>query len=273
MGNFEKDRQALEKMIENKTICWSIVNQVDRDRSGANGEYMSLSMPKMNDLGVRGDEDCVIYAKEADADNQNFRVINLIGRKIPFVILDVDANNKRLICSRKEAQNILKRDMLQGLASKHIYEGTVVGFSNYGGYIEVNGITGYLRNRDLTEDHSSIQEHLKLGDKLNVRCKEITQEDGYIYWEAIIKVRRSQPLEYTFKVGSVVVGRVVRISDFKQGIGVFVNLQTGIDALCPVPRELEIEENVKVAVRIEQIMPGPNRNAAPHIRGRIIRVC
>ena len=68
-------------------------------------------------------------------------------------------------------------------------------------------------------------------------------------------------------------GRVVRISDFKQGVGVFVNLQTGIDVLCPVPRELEIEDGVNVAVKIEQIVPNPRANAAPRIRGRIIRMC
>ncbi len=271
MSHFEKDQEALSGMIEKETICWGTVSQVDRDETGS--EYAILNMSKMNDLGVRGDEVCVIYAQEADASNENYHVINLIGRKIPFIVLDVDVKNERLICSRKEAQNALKRDMLQGLASGHIYEGTVVGFNNYGGYIEVNGVSGYLRNRDLTEDHSDIREHLKIGDKLDVRCKEISAESGYLYWEAVIKVRRSQPLKYTFKVGSIVMGRVVRISDFKQGVGVFVNLQTGIDVLCPVPRELEIEDGVNVAVKIEQIVPNPRANAAPRIRGRIIRMC
>lgn len=114
----------------------------------------------------------------------------------------------RLVCSRKRAQELLKASMLQGLASGKVYEGEVVGFSRYGGCIEIGGVTGHIRNSDFTDDHSDIREYLKLG----------------------------------------------------------------IDALCSMPRDLEVEEDSRVSIRIESVNPGKNPNDAPRIRGRIIRV-
>jgi len=52
---------------------------------------------------------------------------------------------------------------------------------------------------------------------------------------------------------------------------VFVNLKTGIDALCSMPREVEIQEGSRVSLKIETITPGQRPTDAPRIRGRILR--
>ena len=132
-------------------------------------------------------------------------------------------------------------------------------------------MTGHVRNSDFTRDHSDIREYVKLGDKVEVRCKEVSKA-GYIFWEAANKQHRTHPLAFDFEPDTIVLGTVVRIADFGQSAGVFVNLQLGIDALCPLPRELEIEENSRVSVKIESVTPGKRPTDAPRIRGRIIRV-
>lgn len=264
---FDKDKVGLEDLMAKATICWGEVTRLARDADGQS--YMVIILPMMQQHQISGGEKCVIFADEADADNVNPRLINLMGRKVPFIITGFDEEEDRLLCSRKKAQEALKASMLQGLQSGQVYEGRLTGFSQYGGYIEVNGVTGHIRNSDFSEDHSDIREYLKAGDKVEVKCKEISSE-GYIFWEVVSKVRRSKPIEHDFERDTIVLGRVARISNFPNSIGVFVNLKLGIDALCPLPRDIEIEEGSRVTMKIETITPGLKPTDPPRIRGHIV---
>ena len=269
--NYEMDREALEKLMADETVCWAEVTRLARDADGQG--YMVLMLPRDIDKGIKaGGEKCVIYGSEADADTPNLHLMSLMGRRVPFVICSIDEEKGWLTCSRKRAQQILKSSMLQSLQSGKIYEGEVVGFSRYGGYVEVGGITGHIRNSDFTTDHSDIREYLKMGDRVEVRCKEISNPDGYIFWEAVNKRHRTHPLDYDYEPDTIVLGTVVRVADFGRSTGVFVNLQLGIDALCPMPRDLEIEENSRVSIKIESVSPGKRPTDPPRSRGRIIRV-
>ena len=266
----ERDLQALEVLMQNETICWGEVTRLAREEDGQG--YMVTMMPAMSQHGISGGERVVIYDSEADADSTRPHLMNLVGRRIPFVVTAAEADSDRLIGSRKKAQTALKAVMVQDLANGRIYEGTVTGFSRFGAYIEVNGVTGHLRNSDFSSDHSDVREYLSVGDSIEVKCKELSQE-GYIYWEVMSKVHRTKPIEHDFEPDTVVLGRVVRINNFERGVGVFVNLKTGIDALCSLPREIEVEEGALVAVKIESVTPGRRPTDTPRIRGRIARVC
>lgn len=267
---YEIDKEALSVLMENETVCWGEVSRLARDPDGKS--YMTVLLGKNQEIGIKeGGEKCVIYADEADTDSDNPYLMSLMGRRIPFIIMGTDEDGGRLLCSRKKAQDQLKAAMLQGLAAGKVYEGELVSFSRYGGYIEVSGVTGHIRNSDFSTDHSDIKEYMRPGDKVEVRCKEVSQE-GYIFWEALNKVHRTNPLEYDFEEDTIVMGTVVRIADFKRSSGVFVNLQLGIDALCPVPRELEIEEGSRVSMKIESITKDKDPTKPPKIRGRIVRV-
>lgn len=272
--NFKKDSEGLQKLIEEEVVCWAEVTRLMH--SDDNTNYLVMTMPRMLDHHIDGGERCVIFEGESDAEaktveQQKSRLLYLMGRKIPFVVIGVDEDNDRLICSRKKAQVILKTTMAQKLVDGHVFEGQLTGFSKYGAFVEINGVTGYIRNGDFSDDHSNIREFLSVGDKLEVRCREMTPE-GAIFLEVVNKFRRSKPVEHDFEPNSVVMGRVTRINNFAQGIGVFVNLQLGIDALCSVPRDIEVEEDSRVLVKIESVMPGKRPTDSPRIRGRILRV-
>lgn len=267
---FAKDLRPLENLMNEEVIVWGEVTRLARDQDGQG--YMIAELPVMAQHKIAGGERCVIFADEADADNVNPRLMNLIGRKIPFVILAVDEENDWLICSRKKAQLHLKGTMIQGIADGNIYEGELVGFSRFGAYIEVNGVTGHIRNSDFTDDHSDVREYLVVGDTVQVKCKEVSSE-GYIFWEATSKMHRTKPVVHDFEPDMVVTGRVIRISNFANGVGVFVNLKVGIDALCGMPRETEVEEGSRVAVKIDTVTPGSKPTDPPRIRGHILRVC
>lgn len=268
--SFETDMAGIQSLMESETICWGEVNRLARDGDGRS--YMSLDMPKMYNHQVAGGERCIIFEDEADDDTEHPKLINLMGRRIPFVVLSVDDDENVLICSRKKAQKHLKASMIQSLQTGTIYEGEVTGFSRFGGFVEVNGVSGHIRNSDLTNDHSDIREYLSIGDTIEVRCKEITPA-GSITWDVLTKLHRTQPISHDFEPGIIVLGRVVRLQNFDRGVAVFVNLAVGIDALCPMPREVEVEDGSRVMVKIDTVTPGRKATDAPRIRGRIIRVC
>ena len=77
-----------------------------------------------------------------------------------------------------------------------------------------------------------------------------------------------------FDQGAMVLGRVVDIKNFPQGLGVFVQMndQKELDILCGMPPELEIEKNVSVIVRITSITPGESEFDKPRLRGHILRL-
>ena len=270
---FKKDNDGLQKIMENETVCWAEVSRLMRNEDE---HYLILTMPRMLDHQIGGGERCVIFEGESDADaktaeQQRSRLMYLMGHRVPFVVTGIDEENERLICSRKRAQEILKTTMAQKLVDGHVFEGQLTGFAKFGAFVEINGVTGFIRNGDFSDDHSSIKEFLSVGDKLEVRCREMTPE-GAIFLEVVKKFHRNKPVEHDFEPNSVVMGRVSRISNFSQGVGVFVNLQLGIDALCPMPRDIQIEEDARVLVKIDTVTPGKKPTDSPRIRGRILRV-
>jgi hypothetical protein len=137
----------------------------------------------------------------------------------------------------------------------------------------VNGIMGILRNADYSTDHSRINERYKVGDHISVRCKSETA-NRRIVWETVNKFHRTEPVVCDFDQGAMVLGRVVDIKNFPQGLGVFVQMndQKELDILCGMPPELEIEKNVSVIVRITSITPGESEFDKPRLRGHILRL-
>ena len=101
----EKDLNGLQTMMEKEVICWGDISRLARDADGQS--YMVTELPLMNQYRVSGGERCIIFSCDADSDNVNPYLMNLMGRRVPFVVTSIDEENDRLICSRKRAQQLL----------------------------------------------------------------------------------------------------------------------------------------------------------------------
>ena len=77
-----------------------------------------------------------------------------------------------------------------------------------------------------------------------------------------------------FDVGAIILGRVVDIKNFPQGVAVFVqaNDQKELDVLCGMPAEMEIEKKVSVIIKITSINYPEDELEKPRLRGYIMRV-
>lgn len=269
MGNVEnivKDKDILLELKEKEEILWGEVVRVGQ--TPEKRAYMLLNTDAKN---CAKNYPCIIYREEADAEFKRGSLVYLLGHKIPYVIIKVDEEKARLEGSRKIAQEKSKLAMLQDLATGKEFTGRILNFVAFGAYVEVNGVVGLLKNTDYSIDFSEVSESKKEGDTVQVKCKEVTNE-GKIFWIAPVKQHRRVPIDYDFEPGTAVVGTIQDIRAFHDGVGVFVRIAPGLDALCFAPNDLEIEIGVKVSIRIQSVDGAKEKYMPPRVKGRILRV-
>lgn len=264
--------REISKAIADERVFYTVVTRVVPSKDGQ-PQHIPVSVP----LAVQGAQAIpgIIPLEEMDAETDRPNPSRLVSMRIPFVIVRADDEAGTLICSRKRGQLLVKTQMLPAFAKGEAFEGVVTGFTEFGAFVDVNGVSGLLRNADYSTDHSRVDERFRVGDKINVKCKSISKDDrARITWEAVTKYHRTTPYEYDLEPSAIVLGRVIDIKNFPQSIAVFVRLEDAqsLDVLCPMPAEMEIEKGVQVVVRISSVEPGPNPCDRPRIRGRIIRL-
>ena len=271
MSEYMKKRDVAAAIKEEKVFT-AIVTRVVPEKDG-NERYIPVTVP----IAVNGQPSIpgMIPFSELDADTDHPNPARLIGMKIPFVVTGEDAEKGRLICSRKTAQQLAKIKMLPELIDGKPVEGTIVGFTDFGCFVDVDGVVGLLRNADYSTDHSRINERYKVGDRISVKCKTVSPDERRrITWEAPIKYHRTTPYVCDVERDAIVLGRVIDIRNFTESQGVFVRMEDNqeLDVLCSMPTELEIEKGAQVVIRINSVEPGKTEFARPRIRGKILRL-
>lgn len=259
----------LKELQKDETVLWAEVQKLGRKNvDGKPADVMTVMLPA---VGQTEPVKVTIEGLEADENPNHGSLVRLIGRSIPFVVFKVE--DDKVLGSRKIAQQKLKAEMLQDLVNGTAFVGQITGLTPKGAFVEVNGVPGLLRNKDCTTDHSEVSEHFKVGDTITVKCRDVAS-DGRINWECPSKLARKEPIELDFAVDMIIPGVVANITSFgNTGVGVFVRVGQGVDALCFMPADIEIFPHQKVAVKVTRIDPDPkNPNATPKVRGKIVRV-
>lgn len=257
--------KKLETMKKNETILWGDITKLGRKGSE---DYMEGSIPKS--AGLSEPVQVIIMDSEADTDESHGSLVRFLARSVPFVVVRVDEDI--VYGSRRLAQEAIKASMLQQLNDGVEFTGQIVGMAPYGAYVEVNGVSGLLRNNDATSDHSELREYHKVGDTVRVVCRSLDTA-GRINWTTKEKLHRKAPVELPFEVDTVVPAVVTSITTFKgsAGVGVFARVATGVDALCSMP-EFEVFPGQRVAVKVLRITPdSKDPLATPKVRGKIVR--
>lgn len=264
--------REVAKAIADERIFYTVVTRV-MPATDDQSQFVPVQVP----LSVRDSNSIpgVIALEELDADTDRPNPSWLIGMRIPFVIKGTNDETGVLVCSRKRAQQITKAAMLESLTDGQSFEGVIMSFTDFGCFVDVNGVVGILRNADYSSDHSRINERYKIGDHIMVKCRSVTKDERQrITWETVTKYHRTTPYECDLEPSAIVLGRVVDIKNFAQSQAVFVRLEDNqaLDVLCSMPPNVEVERNAQVVVRINSVEPGENEFARPRIRGRILRL-
>jgi len=248
-----KNYAVYEKAMKDESVLKGVVKVVQFDQE-LETDVLILDLD-----GLRG----VIVRDEVDLEVQWKSLVGFLGREVSFVVKEIDKERETVICSRKDAQAIVKTEVVERLTEGEVFNAQVINILKYGAYVEINGVTGLLKNVDFAEDYTTVGEVLKVGDTVNVKLKKISSNDRLIF-EAVEKFKNPTIMSFDmFERDQVVLGVVRNVKPW----GAYVCIAPGLDALCPIPGTGEIEEGMKVSFRITQVKAEDKR-----VRGKIVRI-
>ena len=158
----------------------------------------------------------------------------LVGDELPAIILEVDRTKNKLILSHREAifrQKASQRaETMSKLTERDVVDGHVVKITDFGAFIDINGIDGLLPLSEITWrriKHPS--EVLELGQKLTVQVLTVDRDLQRI--SLSLKRLEKDPWDSVtemFKPGDVVPGKISKML----GSGALAELTPGVEAYC-----------------------------------------
>ncbi|ACV29047.1 30S ribosomal protein S1 [Anaerococcus prevotii] len=161
---------------------------------------------------------------------KNFK--KFVGEEWDLKIISIDERKNRLVLSRKEVVEDELDGLWEELEEGQVVTGKVARLTDFGAFVEVNGLDGLLHVSDIAwsrVEHPS--DVLNVGDEIEVKILKLNQEKNRI------SLGRKQLLEKPFEafvnqheVGDVVTGKVVNLLDF----GAFVEVADGVEGLVHV---------------------------------------
>ena len=209
---------------------------------------------------------------------KNFK--KFVGETWDLKIVSIDERKNRLVLSRKDVLEDELEDRWDDLEEGQVIEGEVARLTDFGAFVEVNGLDGLLHVSDIAWSRVEVpSDVLNVGDTIEVKILKLNKEKNRI------SLGRKQLLDKPFdsfvkehEVGDVVKGKVVNLLDF----GAFVEVADGVEGLVHVSEiswdhvdkpsdrltledEIEVkiisldQEEEKIGLSIKQLEEAPER--------------
>ncbi len=169
----------------------------------------------------------------------NKRIKNLdeyLDKTYEFKILKINIDRKNVVVSRRElleAERISKKaEVLEYIQPGDIREGIVKNITDFGVFLDLDGIDGLLHITDMTWKrikHPSEMVHI--GQKLEVMILSIDKDKGRVALG--LKQKESNPwdiIEEKYPPGTRVHGKIVNLLPY----GAFIEIEPGIEGLIHV---------------------------------------
>ncbi|MGO8926601.1 MAG: 30S ribosomal protein S1 [Limisphaerales bacterium] len=190
-----------------------------------------------------------------------------VGNTYHFKVVKINQERQNIVLSRRELieqERIERRQkLLSEMTPGDIRKGTVKNITDFGAFIDLNGIDGLLHITDMSwgrVGHPS--EILKVGQDIDVVVLDINREKERV--SLGLKQKLANPwdsIEQKYPVGAKVKGRVVNLVPY----GAFVELEPGVEGLVHVTelswtkRVAKPSDMLKPDQEIEAVVLGINR--------------
>jgi small subunit ribosomal protein S1 len=191
-----------------------------------------------------------------------------LGNTYEFKVVKINQDRQNVVLSRRElieAERAERRaKLLTDMTPGDIRKGTVKNITDFGAFIDLNGIDGLLHITDMSWGrigHPS--ELLKVGQEIDVVVLDINKEKERV--SLGLKQKLANPwdnIEAKFPVGAKVKGKVVNLVPY----GAFVELEPGVEGLVHVTelswtkRIAKPSDVLKQGQEIEAVVLGINRD-------------
>ena len=190
-----------------------------------------------------------------------------VNNTYEFKVVKINQERQNIVLSRRELieqeRNEKRAKLLAEMVPGDIRKGTVKNITDFGAFIELNGIDGLLHITDMSWgriNHPS--ELLKVGQEIDVVVLDVNKEKERV--SLGLKQKMANPwdnIESKYPVGAKVKGKVVNLVPY----GAFVQLEMGVEGLVHVTelswtkRVAKPSDVLKQDQEIEAIVLGINR--------------
>src|SRR5579862_8294785 len=190
-----------------------------------------------------------------------------VGNSYEFKVVKINQERQNIVLSRRELieqqRNDKRSKLLSEMVPGDIRKGTVKNITDFGAFIDLNGIDGLLHITDMSWgrlNHPS--EVLKVGQELDVVVLDVNKEKERV--SLGLKQKMSNPwddIETKYPVGAKVKGKVVSLVPY----GAFVQIEPGVEGLIHVTelswtkRVAKPSDVLKQDQEVEAVVLGINR--------------
>jgi small subunit ribosomal protein S1 len=190
-----------------------------------------------------------------------------LGNTYDFKVVKINQERQNIVLSRRELieqeRNERRSKLLSEMVPGDIRKGTVKNITDFGAFIDLNGLDGLLHITDMSWGrigHPS--EMLRIGQEIDVVVLDINREKERV--SLGLKQKLANPwdtIEEKYQVGQKVKGKVVNLVPY----GAFVELEPGVEGLVHVTelswtkRIAKPSDVLKLDQEIEAVVLGINR--------------
>ena len=194
-------------------------------------------------------------------------LLGYVGNSYQFKVVKINQERQNIVLSRRELieqeRNERRSKLLSEMMPGDIRKGTVKNITDFGAFIDLNGLDGLLHITDMSWgriNHPS--ELLRVGQEIDVVVLDINRERERV--SLGLKQKLANPwdsIESKFPVGAKVKGKVVNLMPY----GAFVELEPGVEGLVHVTelswtkRVAKPADVLKVDQELEAVVLGINR--------------
>jgi len=159
-----------------------------------------------------------------------------LGKQEEFKIIKINAERRNIVLSRRElleeARMEQRAALLDELIPKTIRRGVVKNITEFGAFVDLNGMDGLLHITDMSWGRvSDPHEFVKVGDEIEVMILEVDKERQRV--SLGLKQKEGNPwdtVDLKYPKDSRVHGKVVNVMPY----GAFIELEEGIEGLIHV---------------------------------------
>jgi small subunit ribosomal protein S1 len=185
-----------------------------------------------------------------------------IGNTYEFKILKINQERKNIVISRRELieeeRQEKRRELLNEIKVGDIRSGVVKNTTDYGAFVDVDGVDGLLHITDMSWGRvSHPSDAVKPGQRINVMVMGVDHEKERI--SLGLKQTMQNPwdnIERRYPIGSTIHGKVVNMVPY----GAFVEIENGVEGLIHVTemswtkRVTKPSEIVKIGQEIDAVV-------------------
>jgi small subunit ribosomal protein S1 len=186
----------------------------------------------------------------------------MIGQSMPFKIIEVDPQRRRLVMSERKAirqwRQVQKADLIQSLKEGDTVQGTVTSLREFGAFVDIGGADGLIHISEMSWDRvEDPADLLEIGQDVEVLVLRLDEKSNRIGLS--MKRLQTNPWEEAkdlVEVGHDFMGCVSCLS----AKGVFVKVDHGLEGLLQLENGPgSLEAGVQLRVRVINFDPERER--------------